>query len=156
MTNMITKEQALEFIYDLSKHYEVNLNLSGDTFSLGICPYINWFSSADYEFTHEEYVTSSEDVKDLVKKFIQEYPKTVSVLDKVPVDVDMLEVGKTYKIFYQKEGFNKGFLKGVLTRFEDMTFDGNDQDICVFNDVKITRRNMITIEQINSEELQEV
>ena len=150
---MITKEQALEFIYDLSKHYEVCLDLTGETFSLGICPYINWFSNADYEFTHEEYVTSSEDIKDLVKKFIQEYPKTVSVLDKVPVDIDMLEIGKTYKIFYQKEGFNKGFLKGVLTGFEDMT-DCNDQDICVFNDVKITRTNMITVEQINSEELQ--
>lgn len=89
---MITKEQALEFIYELLQEYQVTMQLNNNT-----NPYMEIYSSSAGTF---HFTTEADSVEDLTTKFIIRYMNTnlFENIEKIPVDVDMLEVGQTYKV----------------------------------------------------------
>ena len=146
---MITKQQALDFIYELSKKHEVCLDLKNGYF--GVDP----FSSSDESVDYNYLVQGSNELEELVKQFIIKYSSVADEVDKVPVDTDTLEIGKKYEVNFQ-EGWKTGYLKGVLTGFEDITFDGNDQDICVFGNIKVNKRGISSIYKINKETIKQL
>ena len=92
---MITKNQALEFIYNILQHSrKVNLIM----FS-GILEVDYFEDTLGYDYTGygEPY-----SLEDMVKQFIIENDSTqiLQGLHEIPVDIGMLEVGQTYKVVY--------------------------------------------------------
>ena len=97
---MITKQQAMDFIYNLSQITAVKLDLSEgilaaeeDSKSLG--------------FYHYKVGMCKCSLEELVMFFIQGYLDTALLSNiQIPVDMSMLEVGKIYKmkvgVIYQK------------------------------------------------------
>lgn len=97
---MISKQQALDFIYNLSQITAVKLDLSNgilaaeeDSKSLG--------------FYHYKVGMCKCSLEELVMFFIKGYLDTALLSTiPIPVDMSMLEVGKTYKmkvgVVYQK------------------------------------------------------
>ena len=86
---MITKQQALEFIYELSKTYTMIIDLPVRTFKV---------THKDGTFHGCSY---GQDLETMIRNFIDVYiriKKAVKVNFPIPVDVDMLEVGQTYKL----------------------------------------------------------
>lgn len=86
---MITKQQALEFIYELSKTYTVILDLPVRTFK--VTHKDNTFHGCSY----------GQDLETMVRNFIDVFiriKKVVKVNFPIPVDIDMLEVGQTYRL----------------------------------------------------------
>ena len=103
---MITKQQALEFIYDLSQKYETTINSH-----LGIMS-VKGFNSEDIEY---ETPAINKGLEGAVQEFIREYPHIAKeVSNKIPVDVDMLEAGQTYKII-----FNEAQITDELANIDD-------------------------------------
>lgn len=90
---MITKQQALEFLYELSKEFKITTNLTGyyDSF-------MELYSDTAGTF-HLDIEADS--LEELVTKFIAEYINTnlFENIDIIPVDIDMLEAGKLYEIY---------------------------------------------------------
>ena len=87
---MITKQQALEFIYDLSQKTEIMLDVSYGEIQF------KQIRAGDYL-----YVVFAEEstLEAAVTKCIKEHMDAImNYVDKIPVDVDMLEVGQTYKV----------------------------------------------------------
>ena len=103
---MITKQQALEFIYELSQKYEVTINSYLGKLS------IKGFNSEDIEF---DTPAIDKGLEGAVQKLIKQYPFIAEkVTDKIPVDIDMLEVGQTYKVI-----FNEAQITDELTIMDD-------------------------------------
>lgn len=86
---MITKQQALEFLYELSKTYILTIDLPVRTFKV---------THKDGTFHGCSY---GQDLETMIRNFIDVYiriKKVVKVNFPVPVDIDMLEVGQTYRL----------------------------------------------------------
>ena len=119
---MITKQQALEFIYDLSQKYEVTINSY-----LGIIS-VKGFYSEDIEY---ETPVIDKGLEGAVQEFIREYPHIAKeVSNKVPVDVSMLEVGQTYKVHIQEDWDHRYFTAKFLG------FDEEDDYVVKFENNK--------------------
>lgn len=90
---MITKEQALEFIYELSKEFKITINLIGNCGS-----FLEVYSDTSGTF---HFNIEADSLEELVTKFIANYINTALLEDLkclIPVDIDMLEVGQTYRV----------------------------------------------------------
>ena len=87
---MITKQQALEFIYDLSQKTEVMLDVS--------CGEIQFNRIVDGDYSYTSFANQST-LEATVTKCIKEHMDAImNYVDKIPIEVDMLEVGQTYKV----------------------------------------------------------
>ena len=95
---MITKQQALEFIYELSKKHDIVLDVPHG--------YMEIDSETDMDRHNSEFNFSvkikDKSLEKILTIFIQMNLQTnlFKQIDfPIPVDVDMLEVGQTYKVF---------------------------------------------------------
>ena len=113
---MITKQQALEFIYELSNLTEVRLNLTQ-----------GYLLAETFHFHGEEIPNfgvkgSGKTINQVVKAFVENIYDTelLEVLKQkqipIPIDVDMLKIGGTYKVV-----FNEAYITDELTRISDNT-----------------------------------
>ena len=109
---MITKQQALEFIYDLSQKTEVMLDVSCGEMQF------NRIIEGDYSYTS---FAEESTLEATVTKCIKEHMDTImNYVDKIPVDVDMLEVGQTYKVeFLDCTGVPDSFTERLLSITEE-------------------------------------
>ena len=118
---MITKQQALEFIYELSKTYTVIIDLPVGTFKV---------THKDDTFHGCSY---GQDLETMIRNFIDVYiriKKIVKVNFPIPVDVDMLEVGQTYKVHIQEDWDHRFFTAKFLG------FDEEDNYVVKFENNK--------------------
>lgn len=127
---MITKQQALEFIYDLSQKTEVMLDVS--------CGEIQFNRVVDGDYL---YTTFSElpTFESALTKCIKENMEAIECLgiERIPVDIGMLEVGQTYKVHIQKDWDHRYFTAKFLG------FDEEDDYILKFeNEEPITKYNI--------------
>jgi len=85
---MITKQQALEFIYELSKLHVIHLDIP--------CGY----TYIDKEEDEYRAWADNHTLEAIVTEIIKGNMGNALLMDfnKIPVDVDMLEVGQTYKV----------------------------------------------------------
>ena len=104
---MISKQQALEFIYELSQKTEVMLDITCGEVQF------NRVSSDEYLYT-----TFSEQptFESAITKCIKENMEAIECLgiERIPVDIGMLEVGQTYKVV-----FNEAQITDELTKIDD-------------------------------------
>ena len=108
---MITKQQALEFIYDLSQKTEVMLDVScGEIQFNRIC-------DGDYLYTTFSELPTFESA---ITKCIKENMEAIECLgiERIPVDIGMLEVGQTYKVHIQKD-WDHGFFTAKFLGFDE-------------------------------------
>lgn len=124
---MITKQQALEFIYDLSQKTEVMLDVS--------CGEIQFNRIVDGDYL---YTTFSElpTFESALTKCIKENMEAIECLGikRIPVDIGMLEVGQTYKVHIQKDWDHRYFTAKFLG------FDEEDDYVVKFeNEEPITK-----------------
>lgn len=127
---MITKQQALEFIYDLSQKTEVMLDVS--------CGEIQFNRIVDGDYL---YTTFSElpTFESALTKCIKENMEAIECLGikRIPVDIGMLEVGQTYKVHIQKDWDHRYFTAKFLG------FDEEDDYVVKFeNEEPITKYNI--------------
>lgn len=118
---MITKKQALEFIYNISQHSrKVNLIMLSGVLEVD---YFKDTLGYDYIGYGEPY-----SLEDMVKQFIIENDGTqiLQELDEIPVDIDMLEVGQTYKVEFLD-------VTGVPNSFTETLLSVTEEDKPVFN-----------------------
>ena len=124
---MITKQQALEFIYDLSQKTEVMLDVScGEMQFNRIC-------DGDYLYTTFSELPTFESA---LTKCIKENMEAIECLgiQRIPVDIGMLEVGQTYKVHIQKDWDHRYFTAKFLG------FDEEDDYVVKFeNEEPITK-----------------
>ena len=107
---MITKQQALEFIYDLSQKYEVTINSYIGTLKV---------KNNDYDVYYDTPAIDK-GLEGAVQEFIKLYPEIAEkASNKIPVDVDMLEVGQTYEIEYD----NYGEIDKIIDKLTKITID---------------------------------
>ena len=122
---MITKQQALEFIYELSQKYEVTINSYLGKLS------IKGFNSEDIEF---DTPAIDKGLEGAVQELIKQYPFIAEkVTDKIPVDIDMLEVGQTYKVHAQTDWEHRYFTEKFLG------FDEEDNYVLKFENSKCNK-----------------
>lgn len=108
---MITKQQALEFIYDLSQKTEVMLDIS--------CGEMQFNRIVDGDYLYTSFAGEAT-LEAAVTKCIKEHMDAImNYVDKVPVEVDMLEVGQTYEIEYD----NYGEIDKIVDRLTKITID---------------------------------
>ena len=108
---MITKQQALEFIYDLSQKTEVMLDVS--------CGEMQFNRIVDGDYLYTSFAGEST-LEATVTKCIKEHMDAImNYVDKIPVDVDMLEVGQTYEIEYD----NYGEIDNIVDKLTKITID---------------------------------
>lgn len=106
---MITKQQASEFIYELSNRFSISMDLTK-----GIDCYLNVYSDSCGTFGVEGNFNSLEEA---ITEFIKRFGNTALLEDLkclIPVDIDMLEVGQTYKVI-----FNEAQITDELTKIDD-------------------------------------
>lgn len=124
---MITKQQALEFIYDLSQKTEIMLDVScGEMQFNRIC-------DGDYLYTTFSELPNFESA---LTKCIKENMEAIECLGikRIPVDIGMLEVGQTYKVHIQKDWDHAFFTAKFLG------FDEEDDYVVKFeNEEPITK-----------------
>ena len=119
---MITKQQALEFIYDLSQKTEVMLDVfSGEM-------QFERIRAGVYLYT---VFTEKTTLEAIVTKCIKEHMDAImNYVDKIPVDVDMLEIGQTYNVHIQEDWEHRYFTAKFLG------FDEEDEYVVKFEDNK--------------------
>lgn len=110
---MITKQQALEFIYELSQKTEVMLDIT--------CGEVQFDRVSSDEYL---YITFSEQstFESAITKCIKENMEAIECLgiERIPVDISMLEVGQTYKVeFLDFTGVPKSFTETLLSVTEE-------------------------------------
>lgn len=106
---MITKQQALEFIYDLSQETEIMLDVP--------CGEMQFkrITGEDYLYTAFALSLEKSTLEATVTNCIKEHMDAImNYVDKIPVDIDMLEVGQTYKVV-----FNEAQITDELTKIDD-------------------------------------
>lgn len=117
---MITKEQALEFIYDLSQKTEIMLDVS--------CGEMQFSRIIEGDYLYTSFANEST-LEAVVTKCIKEHMDAImNYVDKIPVDVDMLEVGQIYKVHIQEDWNHRFFTAKFLG------FDEEDNDVVKFED----------------------
>lgn len=113
---MITKQQALEFIYELSKLHVVHLDIP--------CGYA-YIDKEEYEYRAwaDEHTLEA-----LVTEMIKDNMGNALLMDfnEIPVDIDMLEVGQTYKVEFLD-------FTGVPNSFTEKLLSITEEDKPVFN-----------------------
>jgi len=108
---MITKEQALEFIYDLSQKTEIMLDVS--------CGEMQFNRICDGDYSYTSFANEST-LEATVTKCIKEHMDAImNYVDKIPVDVDMLEAGQTYKVHIQEDWEHRIFTDKFYNYDED-------------------------------------
>ena len=120
---MITKQQALEFIYELSKIYGVRLDLTNNN------GYLSIDDTDDYKYSVQiDSVEISEVVTAFIRKNLHEglFPDDMVI----PVNTDMLEVGQTYKVHIQEDWNHRHFTAKFLG------FDEEDNYVVKFENNK--------------------
>jgi len=111
---MITKEQALEFIYDLSQKTEIMLDES--------CGEMQFNRIVDGDYSYTSFANEST-LEATVTKCIKEHMDAImNYVDKIPVDVSMLEVGQTYKVHIQENWDHRYFTAKFLGFDEEDTY----------------------------------
>ena len=111
---MITKEQALEFIYDLSQKTEVMLDVS--------CGEMQFNRICDGDYSYTSFANEST-LEATVTKCIKEHMDAImNYVDKIPIDVDMLEVGQTYKVHIQENWDHRYFTAKFLGFDEEVNY----------------------------------
>lgn len=131
---MITKEQALEFMDELYNQTTVYINLKkGKMYADVYVDYeegITGTYTADIGFKPQSYELPS--LEELVTEFIKvnQDSSLFNNFDKIPVDVDMLEVGQTYKVHIQEDWDHRFFTAKFLG------FDEEDNDVVKFENNK--------------------
>ena len=108
---MITKQQALEFIYELSQKTEVMLDVYCGEIQF------NRVSLDEYLYTTFSEQSTFESV---ITKCIKENMEAIESLgiERIPVDINMLEVGQTYKVHIQ-EDWDHGFFTAKFLGFDE-------------------------------------
>lgn len=116
---MITKQQALEFIYELSKRHKIKLDLAYGYIGVDGSDEDGWNFNAYANETNSLEAT----VTQLIKENLNPYSILLEYVDfPIPVDVDMLEVGQTYKVeFLDFTGVPNSFTEKLLSITEDKT-----------------------------------
>ena len=114
---MITKQQALEFIYDLSKEATIDIDIPNGIIG------INGDNEFGYDYKVEDKCYTKLEV--LISRLIKD--NLNSKLFKrlkfpIPVDVDMLEVGQTYKVHIQFNWDHRYFTAKFLGFDEEDTY----------------------------------
>ena len=124
---MITKQQALEFLYELSKEFKITINLIGNCGS-----FIEVYSDTSGTF---HFNIEADSLEELVTKFIANYINTnlFENIDKIPVDIDMLEEGQTYKVHAQTDWEHRYFTEKFLG------FDEEDNYVLKFENSKCNK-----------------
>ena len=114
---MITKEQALEFIDELSKNHKIFMDLEHGKFYVDTWITIEEEILGDYGFEKGGFLP----LETAVWLFIKENINTdlVKEFAKIPVDIDMLEVGQTYEIEYD----NYGEIDKIVDKLTKITID---------------------------------
>ena len=108
---MITKQQALDFIYELSQKTEIMLDVS--------CGEMQFNRIVDGDYSYTSFANEST-LEATVTKCIKEHMDAImNYVDKIPVDVDMLEVGQTYEIEYD----NYGEIDKIVDKLTKITID---------------------------------
>ena len=110
---MITKQQALEFIYELSKKHDIVLDVPHGYMEIDSETDMNRHNS-DFNFSVR---IKDKSLEKILTIFIQMNLQTnlFKQLDfPIPVDIDMLEVGQTYKVI-----FNEAQITDELTKIDD-------------------------------------
>ena len=119
---MITKQQALEFIYDLSQKTEIMLDVS--------CGEMQFNRICEGDYLYTSFVNEST-LEATVTKCIKEHMDAImNYVDNIPVDVDMLEVGQTYKVHIQEDWNHRYFTAKFLG------FDEEDDYVVKFENNK--------------------
>ena len=127
---MITKQQALEFIYELYNQTTVYINLEkGKMYADVYVDYeegITGTYTADIGFKPQSYELPL--LEELVTEFIKvnQDSNLFNNFDKIPVDVNMLEVGQTYKVEFLD-------FTGVPNSFTEKLLSITEEDKPVFN-----------------------
>jgi len=122
---MITKQQALEFIYELSKRHKIKLDLTYGYIGVDGSDEDGWNFSAYANETNSLEAT----VTQLIKENLNPYSILLEYVDfPIPVDVSMLEVGQTYKVHIQEDWDHRFFTAKFLG------FDEEDTDVVKFED----------------------
>ena len=114
---MITKQQALEFIYDLSKEATIDIDIPNGIIGT------NGDNEFGYDYKVEDKCYTKLEV--LISRLIKD--NLNSKLFKrlkfpIPVDVDMLEVGQTYKVHIQFNWDHRYFTAKFLGFDEEDTY----------------------------------
>ena len=110
---MITKQQALEFIDELSKEFAIKMDLTS-----GVDCYFEVYS--DEAGTHRlegNFDSTEEVITELMRKYIN--TNLFENIGIVPVDISMLEIGKTYKVVYD----DYGEIKEITEKLENIRLD---------------------------------
>ena len=114
---MITKQQALEFMYNLSNSFSISMDLTK-----GIDCYLNVYSDSCGTFGVEGNFNSLEEA---VTEFIKRFGNTALLEDLkclIPVDISMLEIGKNYS-FKIDQGWKKNYYTDTFKGFKKVTDD---------------------------------
>lgn len=122
---MITKQQALEFIYDISNNFSISMDLTK-----GIDCYLNVYSDSCGTFGVEGDFNSLEEA---MTEFIKRSGNTTLLEDLkclIPIDVGMLKVGQTYKVHVQTDWDHRTFTD------EFLGFDEEDDYVLKFKHAK--------------------
>lgn len=120
---MITKQQALEFLYELSKRHKIKLDLTYGYIGVDGSDEDGWNFSAYANETNSLEAT----VTQLIKENLNPYSILLEYVDfPIPVDVDMLEVGQTYKVKFLD-------FTGVPNSFTEKLLSITEEDKPVFN-----------------------
>ena len=135
---MITKQQAMDFIYNLSQITAVKLDLSEGI----LAAEEDSKSSGFYHYKVRMYKCSLEE---LVMFFIKGYLHSALLSSiPIPVDIGMLEVGQTYKVHIQKD-WDHGFFTAKF-----LGFDEEDDYVVKFeNNKPYTKFDIIEIYKVN-------
>jgi len=142
---MITKEQALEFIHELYNQTTVYINLEKGKMYVDV--YVDYEEGITGTYTADIGFKPQSNELPLLEELVTEFIKVnqdsnlFNNFDKIPVDVDMLEVGQTYKVFlsdkctYGLSKLNKHTYLGekdgyyMFERTEGNVFDLKQEDI---------------------------
>lgn len=93
---MITKQQASEFIYELSQKHKIFMDLEHGKFYVNTYITIEEDILGDYGFDKGSSIPLAIAVWLFIKENINS--DLLKEFKQIPVDVDMLEVGQTYKV----------------------------------------------------------
>lgn len=127
---MITKQQALEFIYDLSQKTEVMLDVE--------CGEMQFHRIIDGDYLYTTFAEKCT-LEETVLKCIKENMEAIECLGikQIPVDIDMLEIGKVYKI-HTKSEYDEAYVTEKLLNInkQDLTYEIEGHYPCPLSDIK--------------------
>ena len=126
---MITKQQALEFIYELSQKHEVTIN--GKTGFIGINSHFD-IDEETFYYEYEECAYENS-LEAAITAFVRHYINydILKDFDIIPVDTSMLEVGQAYKVSLDgiydgcRTTFNAKLIEVLEEKYKFLCEDGS-------------------------------